>query len=419
MNSRLYSPTVLTFVAAALVASVGGAVLSASVALAQSSSATRTAERNDAVRLPDASVEGRGGGKGRAGGGKGVGGGVNSIVALVNDEPITGYEIERRSSMLAGGDLQQVAKQKFNAIIKSPNTTKRLRAILQDVIKANPGKSRDQIIAIFEKKKRSFGISLQQQALREARSAALPKVRKKALDELIDEKLKLQEAKRLNVVPDDAEIDKVVEGIAERNKISIVDLTKQLGGSLSPIKDRIRSQLSWNEVIKRRFGAFITVTNRDVDRMVADSGLDAGADLVELKLQLIKLIIPEKSEGMKIASRVADAERLRAMHTNCASVQALAAKVHGAKYENVGSRKSSAIPEPTRTMLLNAQDGEMLPPLVGNGGVELWIVCGRDVVKGNDEARTVATNKLRQKEFELMGERHLKNLRQDALIEYR
>lgn len=388
-------------------------------ATAQWNSTTRTAERSGAIELPPASVEGKTSGKGRPGKGTGRGGGVNSIVALVNDEPITGYEIERRSSMLAGGDVQKVAKAKFNAIIKDKNTTKRLRAILEKTVKANPGKSRDEIIAIFEKRKKKFGMDLQRQALAQAKAATLPKLRKKALDELIDEKLKLQEAKRLNVVPSDAEITKVIEGIAQRNKMTLDQMKGQLGGSLTPLKDRIKSSLSWNQVVKQRFGAFISVTNRDVDRMVQDSGLDAGADLVELRLQLIKLIIPEKLEGTTIANRVADGERLKAQHKGCDSTQAVAAKASGAKYEEIGKRKTSAIPEPIRTMLLNAQDGEMLPPIVGKGGVELWVVCGRDVVKGDDEARTAATNKLRQKEFEIMGERHLKNLRQDALIEYR
>ena len=32
-------------------------------------------------------------------------------------------------------------------------------------------------------------------------------------------------------------------------------------------------------------------------------------------------------------------------------------------------------------------DGEMLPPSVGDGAVELWVVCGRSAVKADDEKR--------------------------------
>jgi peptidyl-prolyl cis-trans isomerase SurA len=46
-------------------------------------------------------------------------------------------------------------------------------------------------------------------------------------------------------------------------------------------------------------------------------------------------------------------------------------------------------------------------------------VCGRQVVKADEQKRTAAQEELRQKEFELLAKRHLQNLRQDALIEYR
>ncbi|MEQ1669940.1 MAG: peptidylprolyl isomerase, partial [Hyphomicrobium sp.] len=96
-----------------------------------------------------------------------------------------------------------------------------------------------------------------------------------------------------------------------------------------------------------------------------------------------------------------------------------ASGVAGAKFEELGKRRPSAIQEPTRTLLLNAKDGEMLPPSMGEGGVELWIVCGRDVVTAEDQKRTQAEGELKQKEFELLAKRHLKDLRQDAHIEYR
>ena len=61
----------------------------------------------------------------------------------------------------------------------------------------------------------------------------------------------------------------------------------------------------------------------------------------------------------------------------------------------------------------------MLPPTVSAVGIELWAVCGRKVVTANDQKRESAENELRQKEFELLAKKHLKDLRQDAAIEYR
>ena len=48
----------------------------------------------------------------------------------------------------------------------------------------------------------------------------MPTARKQALDELIDERLKLQEAKRLSIVAADDEVERVITGMAERNKMT-------------------------------------------------------------------------------------------------------------------------------------------------------------------------------------------------------
>lgn len=341
-----------------------------------------------------------------------------SIVALVNDEPITGYEIQQRAAMLGGAGMQQRAQENFKATLKNPKTSERLKAILAETIKANEGKSKDQIIAIFEARKKQFGMDLQRQAMESARKSVQPGVRKQALEELIEEKLKLQEAKRQGVTIADDEVNRVIAGIAERNKMTQEQFAQQLGGGADAMKNRIRSTLSWNDVIRRRFGAQIAITSRDVDKFVATTST-AGEDEVELRVQRIRIALPAKMDQGAAAQRMQDAEKIRAKFTDCKSSGAIATGVAGAKFEELGKRRPSAFQEPTRTFLLNAKDGEMLPPSMGDGNVELWIVCGRDVVKAQDQQRTAAEGELKQKEFEILAKRHLKDLRQDAHIEYR
>jgi peptidyl-prolyl cis-trans isomerase SurA len=345
--------------------------------------------------------------------------GGHAIVALVNDEPVTGFEIEQRAVMLSGSTVGEQAKANFQAIIKNPKTTERLKAILAETVKANEGKSRDEIIAIFEQRKKEFGMSLQKQAFESARASALPGVKKQALEELIDEKLKLQEAKKQNVTIDDDDVKRILSGIAERNKMTMEEFTKQIGGNIDPMKNRIRATLSWNEVVKRRFGPLINVTTKDVDKLVATSAVAAAQDNVELQLQLVRITMPAKLEENGVAKRIQEADQLRTKFTDCKSTGAIITGVPGAKYEDIGKRRPSAFPEPTRSLLLNASDGEMLPPSVGDGAVELWVVCGRTAVKLDDEKRNQAEGELKQKEFEVMAKRYLKDLREDAHIEYR
>lgn len=345
-------------------------------------------------------------------------GGEQSIVALVNDEPITGYEIQQRAIMLSGGGVQQKAQENFKALIKNPRTNERLKAILGETIKANEGKSKDQIIAIFEQRKKQFAMDLQKQAVDSAKASALPGMKKSALEELIDEKIKLQEAKRLGVNIGDDEINRVLASIAERNKMTEAQFLTQLGPGLDAMKSRIRSTLSWNDVVRRRFGAQIAIASKDVDKLVATS-TTAAQDDVELHIQRIRIAMPVKMDQAAMAQRMRDADKIRAKFTGCKSTASIAGGVAGASFEELGKRRPSAFQEPTRTLLLNAKDGEMLPPSAGEGNIELWAVCDREVIKADDQKRDKAEGELKQKEFELLAQRHLKDLRQDAHIEYR
>src|SRR5690606_6134475 len=115
-------------------------------------------------------------------------GSVQSIVVLVNDDPITAYQVDQRARLLAvQSDIGERAQANFKRLIQQDSTNQRLRQILQETIQANQGKSREEILAIFERRKQQFAEQLQRQAVESARSSLVSSHRKKALEELIEE----------------------------------------------------------------------------------------------------------------------------------------------------------------------------------------------------------------------------------------
>jgi peptidyl-prolyl cis-trans isomerase SurA len=349
--------------------------------------------------------------------------GAQSIAVLVNDEPITGYEIQQRQRLMGMGNanIGERAQANFKNLIKQKSTNDRLKAILEKTVKENEGKSREEIIAIFEKRKTEFAKGLQQQAVENARQSVMPGIRKEALEELIDERLKLQEAKKLNVVVGDDDVEKIMASIAEKNKMTAPEFAahlKKMGADPAVMRQRFKANMSWQEVIRRKFGAQIAVNDRDVDRIVANSPGTNG-DGIELQVQRIVLPIPAGVDQKIMAQRMAEGDSLAQRGGGCPQMSANATTVAGARFDNLGGRLPSAIPEPTRSLLLAAKDGEVLPPTVGAEGVEIWAVCGRKTVAADLERRQTVQAELRQKEFEVMAKKHLKDLRQDAAIEYR
>jgi peptidyl-prolyl cis-trans isomerase SurA len=334
-----------------------------------------------------------------------------SIVVLVNDEPITGYEIDERMklSFLGAPELQQRLQKK----LKSPQANDQFKAFAIKRLKADPPKTEDEQQARIKQLQAQFVESLRSEVEADFR----PVARKNALDELIEERLKLQEAKRLNVVSATADVDRVISGMAERNKMTPKEFAEhvaKMGANITAMRERIKASLSWSDVIRSRFGHQIAIAGRDIDQMVATL---TGEDDVELHVHRILLPLPAKVDQKQVAQRLSEAERLRARFADCKSTSALASGA--ARFDDLGERKPATIPEPTRSLLMNAGDNQMVPPTIGEGGVELWVVCGRKTVKAEEQKRKTAETDLRQKEFEILSKKHLKDLRQDAHIEYR
>jgi peptidyl-prolyl cis-trans isomerase SurA len=378
------------------------------LAAAQTSKAQTGKAQTAAVEKPGGAAASKAGGQ--------------SIVALVNDEPVTAYEIEQRARFLSlSSNIGDKVKENFKRLAEQESTNQQLRAIMQQVIDSNKGKAPDQLRAIFEEKKKQFSMNLERQAIESARSGLLPQMRKGAQEELIEERLKLQEAKKNGIEVSDEEVRRVFKVLADNNKMTeeqFVQHLKGLGVDASTLKERFRAMIGWREVIRRRFSALVSVTQREIDRAVSASG-DGGDDGVELHVQKMTLSLPTASDQAQMAKRFAEAEALRRKFGGCKSMAGLAKEAPGVKFDDMKFIKPSSISEPTRSLLLSAKDGDMLPPSATPGAIDLLAVCARRTVKGDEKQREKVQEDLRAKEFEMLAKRHLRDIRQDAHIEFR
>ena len=307
-------------------------------------------------------------------------------------------------------------------MVQAESTNQKVRAILEEVIRTNPGKSREQIGEIFEKRKTQFALGLQKQAVDSARAGLIPKFKQEAQEELIEERLKLQEAKKNGIDITDDEVKRMMKTIADRNKMTEEQFgqhIKSLGVDISTMQERTRAQVAWRELVRRRFSPQISITNRDIDRMLSASANESGEDTIELQVQKITLPMPAKPDQNAMAKRYAEADGLRQRFDSCKTMAGLAKDAANARFEDMKYIKPSAIPEPTRSMLLSARDGDVLPPATAAAGIEVYAVCGRRSVKADEKVREKAQEELAQREFEIVAKRHLRDLRQDAHIEFR
>lgn len=343
------------------------------------------------------------------------------IAVLVNDDPITEYEIGQRAALLAsaGPGLRKRVQSTFKSLIKRPSTNRRLRAILKETIEANRGRSREQILAIFERRKQAYAKSLQRQAVSQARNRMIPSLRRKATKELIEERLKIQAARQAKVLISKAELDRVMSGIAKRNKLNLAKFRAQLkrqGTDYNAMRTRVRAQLSWGRLVNAKFGRFVDVNQKTIDESVLASG-----DATKVSLHLHRFIfkLPDKINQRVVAQRMVEAGKVRAKFKGCSASRTITKGVKGVAFRDMGYQVAAAIAEPTRSLLINARDGQMAPPVTTRDGVALFAVCGRRSGNKSFAARAAAANKLRQKQAAIYGRKYLNDLRREAHVEYR
>jgi hypothetical protein len=83
------------------------------------------------------------------------------------------------------------------------------------------------------------------------------------------------------------------------------------------------------------------------------------------------------------------------------------------------SDQPGSLTQPARTLVLKAKVGEMTPPTISGSAIEAYAVCSRHVTKGDPEKREQAERSLMEQEYGIRAEGLLRDMRNDAFIEYR
>lgn len=247
-----------------------------------------------------------------------------------------------------------------------------------------------------------------------------PALKKKSIDMIIDERLQMQEARRLGITPDADNVDKILGDMAKKNNLDVDGLSTALGRAgvnVKTLRDRIGAQVVWQDVVRRKFRHTVSIGEADVDREISRSGKQAGGEQkATVQLRRVKFSLPSNADQRSIAAKIAAAEALRAKFTNCAEVATLVKGTTGASFKAL--QETSSVPQPARMLIKNASSGQMTPPTWSPSGIELYAVCGKNG-SGDDKVREATQRKLMNEEMLIRAQGLLRDLRQDAFIEYR
>jgi peptidyl-prolyl cis-trans isomerase SurA len=252
-----------------------------------------------------------------------------------------------------------------------------------------------------------------------------PELNKKSVDLLIDERLQLQQGRKLGVTADESDVLKILGDMAGKNNLTVEGLETALGKAgvnIKTLKERIRAQIVWQDVVRRKFRNDVQIGEAEVDEALSEAGVretEGEQGSAGLQLRQVKFTLPDGADQTAVASRLATAEAMRQRFTSCANIADLAKGIEGASVKSLADHQPTSLAQPARLLVMNAKVGQMTPPTLAGSSVELYAVCGKRSVTGDTKVREETQRKLMGAEMGIRAERLLRDLRQDAFIEYR
>ncbi len=247
--------------------------------------------------------------------------------------------------------------------------------------------------------------------------------RQDTINELIDEKLKIKEAKKFGVDPSSSDIDQSFSGMASRMRITPEQLSKSLeaqGIRPDTLKARIKAEMVWTNLVRGRYKERLQVGEKDVAAAAKAEGDESlQGEGFEYKLQPVVLVVPRGSAPTTVEARQKEAEALRARVQSCDEANAYFRSVQNSAVREVVTKTSADIPANLRKVLDDTPVGHLTPPEVTKQGVEMVALCSRKPTTIDTPKKREIRDKMYAQKYEATSKSYLQEIRKAAMIEYR
>ncbi len=239
-----------------------------------------------------------------------------------------------------------------------------------------------------------------------------------AREQLITEALQLQEADRLGIAIPDLDVDRAYERVAASVQVSVGRLNELLnagGVNSDTLKDRLRAQLAWQQVVAAVVQPRVQISELDLDLRAAEQLPEASYDYI---LKEIVFVIPQGS-NISARSRTNDANEYRRLFTGCDSAVQLSLSFNDAAVRDIGRRHSTQLPEALAGELAGLNVGDISTPRTVQNGVQLLAICSKTAARDVTFIKSQLRQEVGNERLQAEADKYLQELRDAAEIEIR
>ncbi|MCW5680432.1 MAG: SurA N-terminal domain-containing protein [Xanthobacteraceae bacterium] len=243
--------------------------------------------------------------------------------------------------------------------------------------------------------------------------------RQEALDELINQKLKLQIAQRNNVNPTRAEVDKAFAGIAQRLGRSLADFEKVLqsnGIDVESFRARVKADVAWQQYLTANPSHF-AIRDADLVAAMTARGQNLQGKAVQYTMQQVIFVTRRNAPPAVRQERIKQAEALRARVSSCEQAVQLSREYQETVVKPRVRRFSTDLSANLQKLLETLPDGKMTPPEPTANGIEVVAICDRKVIASDISANRELKNELMGQRLQAYEKKVLDQARAKSIIQ--
>ncbi|WP_421780933.1 peptidylprolyl isomerase [Kiloniella litopenaei] len=249
----------------------------------------------------------------------------------------------------------------------------------------------DDIISLLDVSQRT------QLAIVSSKQKNTPQVRQRMVRQvvriLIDERLKLQEAERLNITISDQQVQRALAAVAKQNKMTVQQLTDGLrkqGVLQTTLLDQFRADIAWRAVVNRRLRSSVNISEAEIDEVITKLQSDGPA--IQKRIFEIFLGVDTASDEAKIK---AQADEALLTIKNGGNFSALARQISQSNSAGLGGDlgwlQTGQLSNELQSAVESASAGSLLGPIRTKSGYYILLV--------QDQRSAESEKKVRLKQF--------------------
>ncbi|MEM7302944.1 MAG: SurA N-terminal domain-containing protein [Pseudomonadota bacterium] len=246
-------------------------------------------------------------------------------------------------------------------------------------------------------------------------------LRTKALEELIVETMRMQEAKRIRAIASSKEVDDAYARFAKSNRMSVRQLNgvlNQAGVTSRGFKRYIRAQMSWQRAVAARYRAEKGGSGSQSQSFTASlqaTGKNA-TETKEYSLQQVIFVVPKSKRRSQLASRRREANNFRKRFVGCDKTMEFAKGLRDVTVRSLGRVLNPQLPPLWKKDIENAREGGTTRSKDTDRGVEFIAVCRVRSVKDAQAGQFNFQQDTGVKELQEIDKKYTAEIRKRAVV---